>query len=214
VYEVEIVPVAPVNSIGTKGVPRPDREAQILRAATDHFAEHGFAGSAMADIAQRAGISKPLIYQYFGSKEHLYGLCLDSVSQAVLAKVDAVVREISPNLDGAVKTLHALFEALEGNPQRWLLIHDPTLPSGSLRETARKHRDVTARLAADGARDFLRSRGNDDPDDASALTFAWMGIIHSMVRWWIEHPDQSAEQMTQRSVRLFLAVLADAGSVG
>src|SRR4051794_26466639 len=54
---------------GTKGVPRAEREAQIVTAATEVFGAQGFAATSVADVAARAGISKPLIYQYFGSKE-------------------------------------------------------------------------------------------------------------------------------------------------
>ena len=61
-----------VRGGGTKGVPRADREQQIVSIAIDEFAEHGYAGASMLSIAGRAGISKPLVYQYFGSKDGLY----------------------------------------------------------------------------------------------------------------------------------------------
>ena len=60
------------GGVGTKGVPRADREQQILDAAVAEFGERGYAHASMAAIAQRAGMSKPLVYEYFGSKEGLY----------------------------------------------------------------------------------------------------------------------------------------------
>src|SRR5262245_9101334 len=64
------------GGVGTKGVPRADREQQILDAAVAGFGERGYAHASMAAIARRAGISKPLVYEYFGSKEGLYLACL------------------------------------------------------------------------------------------------------------------------------------------
>ena len=57
------------GGVGTKGVPRADREQQILDAAVAEFGGRDYTHASMAAIAQRAGISKPLVYEYFGSKE-------------------------------------------------------------------------------------------------------------------------------------------------
>ena len=57
--------------VGTKGVPRQEREQQIVAVAVDEFARNGYARASMVAIASGAGISKPLIYQYFGSKDGL-----------------------------------------------------------------------------------------------------------------------------------------------
>ena len=64
------------GGVGTKGVPRADREQQILDAAVAEFGEFGYAHASVAAIARRAGISKPLVYEYFGSKDGLYLACL------------------------------------------------------------------------------------------------------------------------------------------
>ena len=65
---------------GTKGVPRADRTEQILAVAIDEFAERGYSGASMVTIATAAGISKPLIYQYFGSKDGLRKTCDDYIA--------------------------------------------------------------------------------------------------------------------------------------
>src|SRR5688500_12358608 len=65
---------------GTKGlrrqVPRAEREEQMLAAATQLFAERGYANVPMDAIATQTGITKPLLYSYFGSKEGLYAACI------------------------------------------------------------------------------------------------------------------------------------------
>jgi AcrR family transcriptional regulator len=52
-------------------MPRAQREEQILGIAEEVFAERGFQATTMEDIAERVGVTKPLIYEYFGSKEGL-----------------------------------------------------------------------------------------------------------------------------------------------
>ncbi|MHC8563639.1 helix-turn-helix domain-containing protein [Streptomyces albidoflavus] len=56
---------------GTKGVARADRERQIVRLAVEEFGTQGYARASVAAVAERAGISKPLIYTYFASKDGL-----------------------------------------------------------------------------------------------------------------------------------------------
>ncbi|MEA2146958.1 MAG: hypothetical protein QOG59_2545, partial [Solirubrobacteraceae bacterium] len=55
---------------------RADRERLMLRAAGDAFATRGFHGSSMVQFAHAAGVTKPMLYRYFGSKEDLYAAYL------------------------------------------------------------------------------------------------------------------------------------------
>lgn len=61
---------------GTKRLPRAVREQQMLDAAVEVFAEHGFREASMDAIAARAEISKPMLYLYYGSKDELFGACI------------------------------------------------------------------------------------------------------------------------------------------
>src|SRR2546425_13151993 len=58
-------------------VPRAVREPQMLDAAVAVFAERGYHGASMDEIAAGAGVTKPMVYSYFGSKEDLYLACID-----------------------------------------------------------------------------------------------------------------------------------------
>ena len=85
-------------TIGTKGVPRLEREQQIVGEAIAEFAAHGYSGASMVDIAQRAGISKPLIYQYFGSKDGLYLACLHAVAGDLANRLEQAELEVDDSL--------------------------------------------------------------------------------------------------------------------
>jgi AcrR family transcriptional regulator len=196
--------------VGTKGVPRAEREQQIVAVAVDEFAARGYAGASMVAIAARAGISKPLIYQYFGSKDGLYLACLHQVAGALLDRLELAELRVDDTVFSRVFALQAVFEALEPQRSAWQLLYDTTMPTtGAIAEAAREYQTRTADLAASGSERFLRARGQHDPLDAAALTTVWMGLVNSLVTWWLGHPEESADEMTQRCIRLITAVTVD-----
>ncbi|MDQ2750175.1 MAG: TetR/AcrR family transcriptional regulator [Actinomycetota bacterium] len=195
-------------SVGTKGVPRAERESQIVAVAVDEFAASGYAGASMALIARRAGISKPLIYQYFGSKDGLFLACLHRVAGALLGRLELAHLQEDDSVASRVHTLSAIFEALAPQRSAWRLLYDTTMPtSDAIAEAALSYQHRTAELAATGSERFLRSRGTASKLDAGALSAAWMGLVNALVGWWTEHPEESAEDMTQRCYRLIAAVI-------
>ncbi|MFF6887906.1 TetR/AcrR family transcriptional regulator [Streptomyces sp. NPDC012421] len=194
---------------GTKGVPRADRERQILAAATEEFGRHGYEATTVAAIAVRVGVTKPLLHQYFGSKQDLYLACLDPVGERLL---NAVRTAMAGHDTGAPSTplrvLNALFTALDGQRGAWFVLYDPSLPPGSDAALRAAHyRDAIDGLAATGTAELLHAAGTTDPLDADALKYAWRGLCTALVRWWIEHPDQSPEAMTRRCSRIIEAAL-------
>lgn len=195
--------------IGTKGVPRPEREEQIVRLAIDEFAASGYAGASVAAIAARAGISKPLIYQYFGSKDGLYLASLHAVAGAMVDRLETAERDVDDSVASRIYALRAVFESLEPQRSAWSLMHDPTMPTaGEIAAAAADYRARMTAIVASGSARFLRARGLRSRLDASALTAVWMGIVDSAVAWWLEHPSESAADMTARCERLIAAVLS------
>ena len=194
-------------AIGTKGVPRPEREEQIVAVAVGEFARHGYANASMVDIARRAGISKPLIYQYFGSKDGLYLACLHTVSGGLLERLDEAESDVDDTLLSRVHPLRAVFKALEPERHAWRMLFDPSMPAtGDIAAAAAEYRARTTEIAASGSARFLQARGIDSKLDASALSAVWMGMVNSLVEWWLEHPDESADAMVERCYRLLGAI--------
>ena len=196
------------SAVGTKGVPRPEREGQIVDVAIAEFAARGYARASMVEIAHRAGISKPLIYQYFGSKDGLYLACLHSVAGSLLARLEEAELEVDDSVASRIHPLRAVFEALEPQRDAWGLLFDSSAPpSGPIAEAAAGYQARTAALAASGSERFLAARGIRSRLDASALTTVWMGVVNSLVTWWLDHPDESAEAMIERCYRLLAAIV-------
>src|SRR3982074_56633 len=80
-----------------KRMPRPERELQMLEVAGRSFAARGFHAVSMDGIAEQAGISKPMLYHYFGSKEGLYVAYVRDEGRTLLAGMrDATDPSASP----------------------------------------------------------------------------------------------------------------------
>ena len=192
---------------GTKGVPREERESQILDVATEEFGRSGYAHASIADIASQAGISKPLVYGYFESKEGLFQACLKRAGEAIVAAVDAAQTGVS--LTRAIDTLAAIFRTLEPRPYDWSILWDATLPPGSaVHDTAAGYRGTLIDLGSTGTREVLHAAGNTDDLDASLLTDLWLSTVTTVVQWWLDHPGQDGAATTERCTRL-LRTLAE-----
>ncbi|MGV9838264.1 TetR/AcrR family transcriptional regulator [Nocardia niigatensis] len=195
-----------MSTAGTKGVPRAERENQILEIAAERIAAVGYAGLNPGEVAERAGVSKPLVYTYFGTKDQLYAACVERAAAAIGDAVDAVIAGPA-ELEMAANTLAAIFGVLEQRPYYWSVVFDRSHPAeGPAADAARAARRRIAAQASYGASAVMRARGVDDPQDLAVFTDIWMGAVTALVSWWIRHPEQSAEAMIARSRRFITAL--------
>ncbi|MFI9809089.1 TetR/AcrR family transcriptional regulator [Streptomyces sp. NPDC052301] len=192
---------------GTKGVPRARRERQIIAAAMEEFGRRGHAAASMADIARHVGVTKPMLYTYFGSKDGLYAACVDHVGPRLLTGIEQAMAARPPKEELPHMVLAALFRTLEDQRHAWFVLYDRTLQPGSDPwHAARRHREAIDALAASGTAALLRDQGNRDPLDADALKHVWTGTVSALIGWWISHPQLSAQDMTARCGRLLSAI--------
>lgn len=197
---------------GTKGVARADRELQILDVAGQVFGECGFAATSVADIAEQAGISKPLIYNYFGSKEGLFERCLQSASELLVGEIERSAGLGAIGIERALLALEGVFAALDGRTWAWRVANDPTVPvAGEIAQVQGAYRARLEEIASEGVRQLLGIAGVDDPQDIEAMTAVWGQMFAALVTWWVEHPDVTPGEMSARCARLFGAVFGVSG---
>jgi AcrR family transcriptional regulator len=162
---------------------RAEREDEMLHAAGDTFATHGFHDASMDAIAAAAGISKPMLYNYFGSKQGLYAAYVERSGRALLKSM----REAAPPGAPAEQRLHAGVLAFltyaEEHAAGWTILHRETLAQGG-------------RLAAElselrGAVALMLTTLFDD----EAFAHAFAGAGESLASWWLDHPQQPKEQI-------------------
>jgi AcrR family transcriptional regulator len=201
------------SNAGTKGVPRLEREEQILAIASEVFATESYAATNIQTIADLAGISKPLIYNYFGSKEGLLLACIERAGEIVADEIERIANEDVVGIERGMRTIDGMFKVLEDQRHLWRLFNDRTMPtSGPVASAVDHYTERITKLADEGVTELMALSGVTDSVDVSAMTAVWMGIVESLMRWWVDHPDESAAAMTARSGRLLTAILGGANA--
>ncbi|MEV0295486.1 TetR/AcrR family transcriptional regulator [Nocardia sp. NPDC050710] len=191
------------SGAGTKGVPRAEREEQILDLAAREFGMHGYAGASVATIAQLAGVSKPLIYNYFRSREGLHLACVHRAGERLVPAVRSAQRDVSA-AERATATIVAIVTALADRRHDWHLLYDPTLPdTGAVAEAAHGYRKALNEMGAHGVAHALARTGSTDPTDNALLTRIWFGTVTAVIDWWTEHPEVATAEMITRCTRVF-----------
>ncbi|MCD0449217.1 TetR/AcrR family transcriptional regulator [Actinocorallia sp. API 0066] len=190
---------------GTKGVPREERERQILDIATVEFGSRGYAYASLSGIAATAGVSKPLIYTYFGSRDGLHAACVHRAGTRLVEAVAAAQR-VPGVANRALATLSAIFHALDGDTENWKLIYDSTLPPESdAHAVARTYQNALNTMGSEGVAAALAAT-TTDPTDHSLLLALWFNTITTTITWWTTHPTETPESMTTRSRRFLTAL--------
>ena len=189
-----------LRKAGTRNVPRAVRSEQMLDVAGEVFAARGYHAASMDEIADRADISKPMLYAYFESKETLYCAYIKRSGERLLATMDEVVDpELSTERQLWVSTL-AFLTYVEHHRDGWAVLYQELATSGRpFAATVADIRDAIMRRVA-----ALLGRHVEDGDEAErglraeALALGFVGAGESLANWWIEHPRQTREQVACR----------------
>lgn len=168
-------------------LPRAERELQILDIAHGCFAERGYGAVTMDEVAAQAGVTKPLLYAYFGNKERLYRACMERAGESMLAAVGAAVASASGPAEALRDGLKAFFAFVDGDRDAWRVLFDETLPAGG--ELGRSVADYRERLVALVAQTQLALIPAPNRERAAteveALSNALLGAAEGLARWWL-----------------------------
>jgi len=163
---------------------RPDEPGRdrVLQAASELFAENGFEATSITEIGREAGMSKSVLYHYFGSKRELYATLLETESERLLERVGEAV-PADPNAPRLRAGLDAFLSFLAERPATWGLVlrgppADPELKSLHARLDRERSAALTELLAQ---ADKRRQRS----EHVELVAIA----VSAYVTWWHEHPD-------------------------
>ena len=145
---------------GTKRLPRAVREQQMLDAAVQMFSANGYHETSMDVIAAQAQISKPMLYLYYGSKEELFGACLNRelsrFSEAGRADVDVSGALKQSPRELLRRTISSVLQYIDANRASWIVLYTQATSSQAFAHTVREGRgriiDLVARLLEAGTR--------------------------------------------------------------
>jgi AcrR family transcriptional regulator len=149
----------------------------------------------MDDVAVDVGVTKPLLYAYFGNKDSLYIACMEPAGDAMLAAVASAVREAENPADALRYGLHAFFSFVEQDRDAWRVLFDETLPAGG--EIARRvgqYRERLVQVIAESQLALLPARRRSRAaTDTEALATALLGACEALARWWLRTGTISSE---------------------
>jgi AcrR family transcriptional regulator len=185
-------------------IPAAERRELLLNAADEEFAERGYAGARLVDVAARAGVTKSLVYRHFDSKAELYVGLLESRAAEVIAEVSAAVRKAGSTEQRFRAGVEAFFAALDRRPfSRRLLFRDPEADPDVAAAYDRVHAAAADALARALAADKSMLRG--DPDRAQALellAYVLKTTLNGLAGWWFANPDVPRETLVERAMQM------------
>jgi AcrR family transcriptional regulator len=160
---------------------------QTLLAAHGLFAERGYAAVKMDEIAASVGVTKPLLYNYFGNKEQLYITCMERAGDSLTATVaEAVADSASPG-EALGAGVRAFFSFLDSDRAAWAVLFDETLPQGGeVAERVADYRGAIVELVSGSMLAQLPQRKRDAARvEIEALSTALLGAAEALARWWL-----------------------------
>lgn len=103
-------------------LPRAERESQLVDVAESVFAERGFRESSMDEIAIRAGVTKPVLYDHFGSKDGLVAACIRRSGRRLFASITGAVERATGPADLLAAGLAGFFDFIESHGEAWFTL--------------------------------------------------------------------------------------------
>lgn len=189
-------------------LPRSQRRAQLLRAAQDLFVEQGYHATVMDQIAERAGVSKPVLYQHFPGKLELYLAILDHHNTELVRSVSEAATSEPVNKMKVAAAVDAYFAFVEADGAAFKLVFESDLTNDPL---VRDRVNSAERQLATVVTDIIAEDTDLPRASAELLGFALSTMAHASARNWLVHenplPRQEAAalitQLAWRGIRAF-----------
>lgn len=177
-------------------LPRGERRQQLLAAALEVFVAQGYHAAAMDDIAARAGVSKPVLYQHFPGKLDLYLALLDASTEGLVAAVRRALEATHDNRLRVQGTIEAYFAFVSDQAGAFRLVFESDLTGEpAVRERVEWVTDACAQLVSK-----VIAEDTDLPAAAATLLAAGLtGTSQVAARWWLTQdgviPRDAAQQL-------------------
>jgi AcrR family transcriptional regulator len=199
--------VSPLSADPPRGarLPRQARRTQLLSAAQAVFVVQGYHAAAMDDIAERAGVSKPVLYQHFPSKLELYLALLDQHAEVLVGRVHEALGSTTDNHARVTASVQAYFDFVdgEGTPGEGafrLLFESDLRNDPAVRERVER---MTTQCVEAIARTIAHDTGYRE-EEALLLSVALSGAAEVSARWWL---DGGGTVTKERAVELLVGLL-------
>ncbi|MCW6003065.1 TetR/AcrR family transcriptional regulator [Micromonospora sp. CPCC 205371] len=182
-----------------KRLPRAVREQQMLDAAVRVFSRRGFHAASMDEIAEDAGISKPMVYAYLGTKEELFIACLHREGTRLMEAIVAGVGADLPPDEQLWRGLRAFFGFVGAHRDGWAVLYRQARAqqpfAGALSTMRERMVEVVSAMLVQA----LAAEGREVRDmDLQVMAYALVGASESLADWLADHPDADPDKTATR----------------
>ena len=183
---------------GTR-LPRVRRRRQLLAAAQEIFVARGYHAAAMDEIADRAGVSKPVLYQHFPGKLELYLALLEEHSEALVEKQREALESTDDNRQRVTASFRAYFDFVAGDGEAFRLVFESDLRN---LPAVREKSEQTMQRCAELIGAVIRQDTSISDEEAHLLSIGLVGMAETSARYWLNNhgsvPKDAAEQLVAR----------------
>jgi AcrR family transcriptional regulator len=163
-------------------LPRTARRAQLLAAAQDVFVTNGYHAAAMDEIAERAGVSKPVLYQHFPGKLELYMALLESHVDELVGRVRTAIGSSTDNKLRVRAAVAAFYDFVDGEGQAFRMVFESDLRSEPAVQQAVERATTDS---VDAITDTITADAGLDPERARLLAVGLVGLSQVTARSWL-----------------------------
>jgi len=191
---------------GTR-LPRRARRNQLLGAAQEVFVAQGYHAAAMDDIADRAGVSKPVLYQHFPGKLELYLALLDQHCEALLQAVRAALESTTDNKQRVAATMDAYFAFVENEGGAFRLVFESDLTN---EPAVRERVDKVSLDCAEAVSEVISEDTKLPSEQSMLLAVGLCGMAQITARYWLG----AGQQIPRDAAAKLIASLSWRGIAG
>ncbi|GAA4240839.1 TetR/AcrR family transcriptional regulator [Actinomadura meridiana] len=183
---------------GTR-LPRLARRRQLLGAAQEVFVAQGYHAAAMDEIAERAGVSKPVLYQHFPGKLELYLALLDEHAEALVKIVREALASTTDNKLRVQASIRAFYDFVAGEGEAYRLVFESDLRNVA---PVRARVDRANQQCAEMIAQVIAEDTDAPSDEAHLLGMGLVGMAEVSARYWLSQhraiPKDTAEKIIAR----------------
>ncbi|HEX4191075.1 MAG TPA: TetR/AcrR family transcriptional regulator [Marmoricola sp.] len=192
-------------------LPRRARRAQLLESALEVFVAQGYHSAAMDDIAENAGVSKPVLYQHFPGKLDLYLALLDQAVDKVIDGTRDALESTEDNKQRVAATMHAFFSYVASEQGEFRLVFESDLTN---EPAVRERIDRVTRDCADLIAHVIHDDTGLPGEASQLLAVALVGMGQVSARFWLQDRLSGSDTITQSDAASLVAGLAWRGIRG
>ncbi|MET8832344.1 TetR/AcrR family transcriptional regulator [Micromonospora sp. NPDC004540] len=186
-----------------KRLPRAVREQQMLDAAVKVFSRRGFHAASMDEIADDAGISKPMVYAYLGTKEEVFVACLHREGTRMMEAIAGAAAPDLPADERLWRGLRAFFGFVGAHRDGWAVLYRQARGEQPFAAELATMRGRLVEVVAGMFDHALRANGREvGATDLEVVAYALVGATESLADWLADHPEADPEKTATRMMNV------------